>query len=43
MFHHEIWESVFSVLMGHRSQVKRTSDGGNGNRSVSLPIILIKI
>ena len=26
-----------------RYQVLRTSDGGNGNHSVSLPIILIKI
>ena len=24
-------------------EVQRTSDGGNGNHSVSLPIILIKI
>ena len=33
------WSNVLSLLCLY----KRTSDGGNGNHSVSLPIILIKI
>ena len=30
------------TVSGHLKIDKRTSDGGNGNHSVSLPIILIK-
>ena len=33
------------VVPGNKSyfKMRRTSDGGNGNHSVSLPIILIKL
>ena len=33
----------FPPLFRKPKHVERTSDGGNGNHSVSLPIILIKI
>ena len=35
--------TVYKSGGGSVEQHKRTSDGGNGNHSVSLPIILIKI
>ena len=34
---------VATITQLRRCVMKRTSDGGNGNHSVSLPIILIKI
>ena len=36
-------KSVKIVAIFYLYRGKRTSDGGNGNHSVSLPIILIKI
>ena len=38
-----IGRSVYFVSTRSDLRSKRTSDGGNGNYSVSLPIILIKI
>ena len=39
---HKVWVLVFLERAEH-FETQRTSDGGNGNHSVSLPIILIKI
>ena len=38
-------DPLFNLLnkRNYRLTVRKTSDGGNGNHSVSLPIILIKI
>ena len=36
-------DSTLDVIHSWKSDQERTSDGGNGNHSVSLPIILIKI
>ena len=36
--HQDMYPFLYKIV-----RYKRTSDGGNGNHSVSLPIILIKI
>ena len=40
--HMRFWYLLHTGFM-QASRIKRTSDGGNGNHSVSLPIILIKM
>ena len=41
--HQPIIQNSHNTILTMSGKLERTSDGGNGNHSVSLPIILIKI